>query len=127
METDRITKDSTMQEILEVFPGAQRALFSRYHIGGCSSCGFQPTDTLEQVGRSHNIWDVAEVLAYLQQSHERDQGVQISPEELATAFQSGQTIQLLDVRTPEEHKIARIEGARLVTEALAREVVERWP
>jgi hypothetical protein len=28
-----------MREVLEVFPGAQRALFRRYHIGGCSSCG----------------------------------------------------------------------------------------
>ena len=31
MGADRITKDMTMQEILAVFPGAQRALFSRYH------------------------------------------------------------------------------------------------
>jgi rhodanese-related sulfurtransferase len=127
MGTDRITKDSTMQEILEAFPGAQRALFGRYHIGGCSSCGFQPTDTLEQVGRSHNIWDVKEVIGYLQQSHERDEKVQISPEELARALRTGQKLQLLDVRTPEEYRIARIEGARLVTEALAQEAVEQWP
>jgi len=38
----------TMQEILGVFPGAQRALFSRYHVGGCSSCGFQPAELLTQ-------------------------------------------------------------------------------
>ena len=38
-----------MQQVLEIFPGAQRALFRRYHIGGCSSCGFQPTETLEQL------------------------------------------------------------------------------
>jgi hypothetical protein len=31
---------SSMREVLEAFPGAQRALFSRYHIGGYSSCGF---------------------------------------------------------------------------------------
>jgi hypothetical protein len=31
MGADHITKDMTMQEILAVFPGAQRALFSRYH------------------------------------------------------------------------------------------------
>ena len=28
-----------MSAVLEHFPGAQRALFRRYHIGGCSSCG----------------------------------------------------------------------------------------
>ena len=31
-----------MRDVLEKFPGAQRALFRKYHIGGCSSCGFQP-------------------------------------------------------------------------------------
>lgn len=127
MGADHITKDMMMQEILAVFPGAQRALFSRYHVGGCSSCGFQPTDTLEQVCRSHNIWGVQEVLAYLQQSHEREQKVQISPEELARALKTGPKIQLLDVRTPEEHKIACIDGARLVTEALVKEILEQWP
>lgn len=122
-----IAKESTMQEILEAFPGAQRALFSRYHIGGCSSCGFQPTETLEQVCRSHQISDVEEVIGYLRQSHEREEKVQISPEELARALKTSQKLQLLDVRTPEEHKIARIEGARLVTEVLAQEIVEQWP
>lgn len=31
MGADHITKDMMMHEILAVFPGAQRALFSRYH------------------------------------------------------------------------------------------------
>jgi rhodanese-related sulfurtransferase len=127
MRTDRISKESTMQEILEALPGAQRALFSRYHIGGCSSCGFQPTETLEQVCRSHNIWDVQEVIAYLQRSHERDQKLQIQPEELARALKTNQTLHLLDVRSPEEYKIARIEETRLVTDALAKEILEQWP
>ena len=30
MGADHITKDMTMQEILAVFPGAQRTLFSRF-------------------------------------------------------------------------------------------------
>ena len=127
MGADQLTKNMTMQEILAVFPGAQRALFSRYHIGGCSSCGFQPTETLEHVCASHNIPDIEEVVGYLVQSRERERNIQIRPEELASALKAGQKLQLLDVRTPEEHTIARIEGARLVTEALAREVVERWP
>ena len=38
-----ITPQSSMGEVLEEFPGAQRALFRRYHIGGCSSCGFEAT------------------------------------------------------------------------------------
>ena len=127
MGADHITKDMTMQEVLAVFPGAQRALFSRYHIGGCSSCGFQPTETMEQVGASHNVPDVEEAIRYLEQSRERERDIQIRPEELASALKAGQKLQLLDVRTPEEHKTARIEGARLVPEALAKEILEHWP
>ena len=127
MGADQLTKDITMQEILAVFPGAQRALFSRYHIGGCSSCGFQPTETLEQVGASHNIPNVEEVVGYLEESRALEREIQIRPEELSNALKAGQKLQLLDVRAPEEHKIARIDGAQLASEALAREVVERWP
>jgi len=32
-----IDANSPMREVLEIFPGAQRALFRKYHIGGCSS------------------------------------------------------------------------------------------
>lgn len=35
-----------MGEVLEAYPSAQRALFRRYHIGGCNSCGYAPGDTL---------------------------------------------------------------------------------
>ena len=40
----------------ELFPGAQRALFRKYHIGGCSSCGFSPNETLAGVcARNENV------------------------------------------------------------------------
>jgi rhodanese-related sulfurtransferase len=127
MGVDHITKASTMQEVLKAFPGAQRALFSRYHIGGCSHCGFDPTETLEQVSRRNNILDVQEVISYIRQSHERDEKVQILPEELARELKTGQKIELLDVRTPEEYAFTHIEGARLVTEELAQEILQQWP
>ena len=53
---------STMREVLEAYPGAQRALFRRYHIGGCSSCGFQPSETLEQLCVRNNNLEVKEVI-----------------------------------------------------------------
>ena len=31
------------------------------------------------------------------------------------------------MRTPQEYEIARIEGCRLVDDALAKEIVETWP
>ena len=44
-----ITSETPMQELVSLFPGAQRALFRGYHIGGCSSCGFRPDETLAEV------------------------------------------------------------------------------
>ena len=60
-----------MREVLEHFPGAQRALFRKYHIGGCSSCGFQPMETLEQVCQRNGV-NVGEVIEHIKTSHEQD-------------------------------------------------------
>ena len=38
--------NTTMDEILRVYPSAKLGLFRRYHIGGCTACGYQLTDTL---------------------------------------------------------------------------------
>ena len=78
--TAQITPDMTMERVLEIAPSAQRALFQRYHIGGCSSCAFQPTDTLAQVCKDHNILDVKEVLRTIHNAHEADSKLQVDPQ-----------------------------------------------
>jgi hypothetical protein len=55
----------TMRELLEQFPGAQRALFRRYHIGGCASCGFAPEETLTGVCARNENLDVDEVIEHI--------------------------------------------------------------
>jgi rhodanese-related sulfurtransferase len=52
--------------------------------------------------------------------------LEISPGEAAALMKQGK-ITMIDVRTPEEYEIARIEGCRLVDQALAKEIVETWP
>ena len=116
-----------MAEVLEVYPGAQRALFRKYHIGGCSSCGFQPEETLEQVCRRNGNLDVAEVLAHVEQSHEADQQVLVSAAELKRWRDENVIMRLLDIRTREEFEAARIEGAVLFTQEIMNEMLGRWP
>ena len=89
-ETDAMDANSPMRDVLEKFPGAQRALFRRYHIGGCSSCGFSPEETLAQVCARNGGLDVAEVLAHIRSSHELDAKDFISPAELAALIAEGQ-------------------------------------
>ncbi len=125
MATD-ITRTTTMQEILQAYPSAQRALFQRYHVGGCSSCGFQPTDTLQDVCLSHNISNVDEVIQHLKSSHDADARIEISARDAAAGLAS-KAFKLLDVRSQEEWDIAHIEGAQLVTEQLGQELMTQWP
>ena len=119
-----IEPDITMRELLESYPGAQRALFKKYHIGGCASCGFRPDETLAGVcARNENV-PVEEVIAHIQSSHEEDLKTQITPGELAaTLAANGANVRLVDVRTREEFDAARIESSVLFTQELMQEML----
>jgi rhodanese-related sulfurtransferase len=115
-----VDPQSPMSAVLERFPGAQRALFRRYHIGGCSSCGFQPTETLAQVCGRNGGLDVAEVLAHIESSHEQDEKVLISPRDLAALIQNDPTAKLVDVRSREEFEAVNIAGSVLLSQDVMR-------
>jgi len=127
MATTTITSESTMRAVLEAFPGAQRALMRRYHIGGCSSCGFAPDDRLGDVLARHNVLDVDEVIEHVKSSHEQEQGIQTTPEELSAALKGPTPPKLLDVRQPEEQAIVKLNGSLPVTQELTQEILNTWP
>jgi len=112
-----------MRDVLELFPGAQRALFRRYHIGGCSSCGFSPDETLAQVCERNGNLDVNEVLAHIQSSHEQDAKVLISPMELAEVLQHDKSLRIVDVRSREEFEAVHIEGSTLLSQDAMRQIM----
>jgi len=112
-----------MREVLEHFPGAQRALFRRYHIGGCSSCGFSPDETLAQVCARNGNLDVAEVLAHIQSSHEQDAKILISPKALAELLQKDKSVKLVDVRSREEFEAVHIEGSVLLSQDVMQKLM----
>jgi rhodanese-related sulfurtransferase len=125
--TQTLTKEMQMKDILSAFPSAQRALFQRYHVGGCSSCGFQETETLEEVCKSHNLADVNEVIQHILVSHEVDSKMQISVKDAAALLKSDKSAKLIDVRTEEEFQIASIKGALLINTDEAVATVMGWP
>src|SRR5262245_37964745 len=114
---------STMREVLENYPGAQRALFRRYHIGGCSSCGFQPTETLEQVCARNQGLAVDEVLEHIRTSHEQDARILIEPKELAEQLKQDKSICLVDVRSREEFEAVHIAGSTLLAQPVMQEIL----
>jgi rhodanese-related sulfurtransferase len=111
MTTITITPDMTMEQVLALAPAAQRALFQRYHVGGCSSCGFQPTDTLAQLCKDHNILDVKEVIQTIQSAQDADTRLNVDAKTVKQWLDKGEDFSFIDVRTPQELAVARIQQA----------------
>lgn len=111
MTTAQITPDMTMGAIIEAIPAARRALFQRYHIGGCSSCAYELTDKLSAVCRNKNILDVNEVINHLYMAQELDEKMQVDAGEVRAWLAEGREFTFMDVRTPEERGTDQIPEA----------------
>jgi len=123
VESNCITPKSRMREVLEAYPGAQRALFRRYHIGGCSSCAFQPEETLAQVCERNGKLNVDEVLGHIAASHEQDEQILIGPKELAEWVRQDPALRLVDVRCREEFEAVRMQGSVLLSQPVMKEIL----
>jgi rhodanese-related sulfurtransferase len=121
-----IGPQTTMHDVLQVYPGAQRALFKRYHIGGCSSCAFHPQETIAQLCERNGKINEEEVIDHLKSSHAQDEQMQISPCELSAALDEG-SLKLLDIRTREEWDAVRITGAVRMSQETMQEILSKWP
>jgi rhodanese-related sulfurtransferase len=126
MKTDTVEipgPESTMSELLAAYPGAQRALFRRYHIGGCSHCGFRPEETLAAVCARNGNVNPREALDHIRASHEQDAGILIEPKDLARRLKQEPSIRLLDVRSREEYEAVHIAGSALLTQEVMRRIL----
>ena len=121
----QIAPGTPMGEILAAYPAAKLGLFRRYHIGGCTACGYKLTDTLEQVCRQYNITEpVDSIAAVIRESSEAEAKLLILPAVVAAAEL---TERIIDARSPEEFAKAHIPGAQLLTVDLTFEVLDSWP
>jgi rhodanese-related sulfurtransferase len=126
MTTALIDSNIRMRDLLAQYPGAQRALFRKYHIGGCSSCGFSPDETLAELCARNEQLPVEEVAEHIVRSHEADEKMQIAPADAAKALQNDSAARLIDVRTREEFEAVQIKGAFLLSQELMQEILARW-
>ncbi len=122
-----IDPNITMRELLGHFPGAQRAMFRKYHIGGCSSCGFSPNETLAGVcARNENV-EVEEAIEHILTSDANERAMQLEPVELAEKLSANESLHLLDVRTREEFEAVKLPGAHLFTQESMQKIQGEWP
>lgn len=121
-----LTAATTMGEMAELYPGARRALFARYHIGGCQSCAYRDEETLAEVCARNENLPVEEVIAHIEASHEEDRKILIEPADLSALLAGVAPPALLDLRTREEHEAVALPGARLFSNELTHEIFGSW-
>ncbi len=123
MPDSEITTDTPMGAIIEKLPGARRAIFARYHLGGCQSCAFSMEESLAQLcGRSELPAD--EVLQHLLDSHAHDSAMLMEPAEAKGKLEGAR---LIDVRTREEHEAVAIAGSEFFTQDLQQQIFAADP
>lgn len=115
-----------MGELMKAMPGARRALFARYHLGGCQSCAFDEGESLDALCERAEL-DAKEVLEHLLTSHAHDLTMLIGAREVRKRMNEGEEILWVDVRTREEHEAVKIEGARFFTPVVQEEVFRDMP
>jgi rhodanese-related sulfurtransferase len=144
MPAIKIVPNTTMEEILNAYPSARLELFRRYHVGGCQACGYQPSDTLEQVRREHEISDSLDrIIDYIRNSSEVEAKLQVLPTALVSISpkpkqpnldldvpefaQELQGWHIVDVRSREEWEQGHLPGAQLLTTESKFEMLDSWP
>lgn len=118
-----LTQNSTMSQLNADFPGARRALFAKYHVGGCSSCAYDDNETISSVA-DRNEFDVNEAIQYILESHQHDQEMMLTPREAEEKIKGG--AKLIDTRTREEHEAVAIKGSLFLTQEFQQEAFGTW-
>ena len=121
MTTAELSTESTMREIMDTLPGARRAIFARYHLGGCQSCAFSDDETLAALCKRSEGLPEDEVLAHLLESHAHDLEMLVAPTDAKNWIGTGDT-RLIDLRTREEHEAVVISGSDFFTQELQQEI-----
>jgi len=116
--------NQTMAEIEAAFPSARRALFRSFHIGGCSSCGFQPQETLQEVCLRNENLDPLKAVEIILAAQDEEDRLQWTPQELKARREAGLVLCLVDIRSREEHEAVHIEGSDCLTQELTRRLLD---
>ena len=116
----------TMAQLQASMPGARRALFMKYHIGGCQSCGFSDSETLAQVCERNDNLPLEEVVEHLEESAAHDLAIQITPEQLRLMLESNTAVKLIDIRSREEFEAVSIDHSELLTPELQQDAFGSW-
>ena len=122
----KMNVQTKMGELMAEMPGARRALFARYHLGGCQSCAFDDQETLSGLCQRAEI-DPEEVLRHLLASHEHDLTMLIVPSEVKKKLDREEPVIWVDVRTREEFDAVKIPDAEFFNQEVQEKLFKEKP
>ncbi len=121
-ESNSLSGETTMGEILQQYPGAKRNLFAKYHIGGCQSCSYSDEESLAGVCERNEDIPVDDVIQHIVSAHEADSKILLEPIELKESLSEESPPRLLDMRTREEYEAVKLPEAELFSNDLLQEI-----
>jgi len=122
--SSEISPEISMGRLQELVPGARRALFRNFHIGGCSSCGFRDDETLREVCQRNDVADLNTVVEVLLKAHDDDEKLFIGPERLHQWRQENRPHRLVDIRSREEHEAVCITPSEFFDSTVSAQIME---
>jgi rhodanese-related sulfurtransferase len=118
------TLDSTMKEVEARFPFSRSLLHSKFHVGGCQSCGYLPEESVREVAQKHSKDGIA-MVETLNSGFAEMQRSEISPEELQTLLSTNENVLLLDVRETWEFDLCHLSNALRLSEENMEETMRK--
>ncbi|MEN9528875.1 MAG: hypothetical protein RI932_748 [Pseudomonadota bacterium] len=98
--------NSTMKEVESSYPFARAMLHAKFHVGGCASCGFEPSETIEQVAQKHGK-DAAAMVEELNAGISDMLSAEIDAE-AASMLLKDENVLVVDVRENWEFDLCRL-------------------
>ena len=121
-----IKKRGERQVIVSLF-GAPHTLSRMVASGACSGKKSARRWRVGGTAAMRISGDVNEMMDRIGADPEAAKKIQISPGALSRVLDQGDAPRLLDVRSPEEQRIVKLEGGAFLTADLTGEIVETWP
>lgn len=105
--------ETKMTDVESKFPFSRSILQSKFHLGGCASCGYEPHESIAEVAQKHNK-DATAIVATLNEGLNDMQQSEISVETLADLQKTHAELLLIDVREDWEFELCKLPGAVLL-------------
>lgn len=112
-----------MKEVETRFPYARSHLHTQFHIGGCSKCGYEPYQTIEEVALKYSK-KPEELLNSLNNGLFDMDNAEISIDDFVKLKDCGQNLLIIDVREEWEFNIAKLPNSVLLTEMNFETILE---